>query len=271
MTNLALPERWTFGGYDLSSYAVVAGGNVGADEFPPLRGDNPPFTGLSGRQFLAKLDDSRRIGLALFVLSTDASGAITGSPSQQARANLDALYKILAARTQAQLVRTLPDGSTRQALAEVVAVNNVGDPANHEIFPLTVQFELADPLFYGTAVVDSARSTASSPTNFSMTNPGNIRMRNIKFDFTGPITNPRVTNNTTNEYVEYIGVVASTKHLILDAQLWTATNDGADVQGAIGHSGAVAMLEVDPGSNSFTVTAGTPGGSLTSTLTPGFR
>lgn len=268
MTTIALAERFTFAGYDLSTYAVIlTAPGAGIDEFPAVRGDDAPLTGLPGRRFLTKTFESRRVGLVLAVLGTNAAGAVTTTPAQHARANLDALYAILGLRTQGALVRLMPDGSTRTAQAEVVNVRNVSDPANHEVFILTVDFQLADPFWYIAALVDSSRAfTVGVP--FNLTQAGTAPTHKVLFVLLGTITNPRITNNTTGYYVQYTGTITTPRTVTIDGAAFTAVHSlNGNVINLITHGGGAPFMLFAPGVNSITVTGTSPSGStLTSTI-----
>ena len=68
MTHLAMPEEWTFGSVDLSTYAIMVASVDGVDAFPELRGEDLPVPGIPGRRPQGKDFDSRRQSLALYVL-----------------------------------------------------------------------------------------------------------------------------------------------------------------------------------------------------------
>ncbi len=269
MTTLAISaDRWTFGGVDLSSYAYLVREVTGADEFPKLRGEDAPFTGLPGRRPMGKLADARRLALGLWVNPLSVAGTLVEPTNRrQARKNLDELYAVLGRRAQQALVRTLPDASSRSAMAEVVDVSAFTDPVSGELFGLVVDFALADPYLYGADVVVSG-ATPTSPTDLAISHPGTVRGGKLLLDFTGPVANPRVTNIGNGQYVEALVTVASTKHLLIDTAAFTALNDGANAIGSIRHSGAFRFLEVDPGAQTLRVTSTTPGGSLSVTFSP---
>lgn len=270
MTTLALPERWTFAGIDLSTPAIMAASNAGADELPPVRGDDFLRAGLRGRLYTPKLLDARRPSLNLFVTPLDASGTYGGAA--QARTNLDGLLAVLGPRVRGALTRLMPDASTRSAQAECLAVSNVSDLVNHELFVLTAMFSLADPIWYGASSTGpGSQSVSASPTNFTFTLAGNVETnRNLVVNFTGPITHPRITNLTTGAYVDVNEVVASGKHLIIDSTAYTILNDGADASPDMTHGPTVGLFDLAPGANSLRVTATTPGGSVLVTAYPGY-
>jgi phage-related protein len=268
------PDRWAFGGQDFSNYAYAVRKVTGADEFPKLRGEDPPFAGLPGRLSLGKLDDARRLALALYVFPMNAAGALVEPTAvRQARANLEALYAILGKGGQQALVRILPDASTRTAQAEVMAVDDFTDEVSGLVLGIVADFFLADPYFYGADVVDTSRAIPSSPTTFSLTNPGNVRTHRVQLDFLGPITNPRMTQSTTGIYVQFTGAVASTKHLIVDSEAFTALNDAANVIGSISHAGAFEFFRVEPGANALSVTGSglSAATRLDTTFRPAYR
>ena len=90
--------------------------------------------------------------------------------------------------------------------------------------------------------------------------------------FTGPISNPRLTNLTIDAgasfYVEALVTVASAKVLVIDCGAFTAANDGVNAIGSLRHSGAFEFFRLQPGANSLRVTATSPGGSLAIAYSP---
>lgn len=274
MTNLAMPERWRFRTVDLSTYAVLVRSVDGVDEFPPLRGENILVPSITGRRHAGKQHDQKRLSLALWVNSLDASGTVTEpSNARQARANLDALDALFGARTTGALVRVMPDGSERTATAEVVAVSDIEDEYAHEAIGLVVDFLLADPYFYGVATFVE-QAIAASPTDFALVHQGSVATHRTLITFTGPISNPRLANLSIDAggafYVEFLGTVAAATELIIDCGTATATNDGANAIGSIGHSGSFELFRLEPGINNLRVTATTPGGSVRLDFSPSF-
>ncbi len=147
MTTLLTTERWTFAGTDLNSYATLVQRVEAGDTLPGLRGDDVVIPSRTGRFQAAKRFDHRRVALAMWVSHLTAAGAQGATPSRQARTNLDALLTVLARRTTGALVRTMPDGTTRTATAEVVGADLADYPAEREGFPLVVDFNWPTPGF----------------------------------------------------------------------------------------------------------------------------
>ena len=56
------------------------------------------------------------------------------------------------------------------------------------------------------------------------------------------------------------------QHLIVDCRTFTALNNGVQAIGSIRHSGDFRWMILEPGSNTISVTATSPGGTLTTTV-----
>jgi hypothetical protein len=274
VTHLDLPEAWRFRGTDLSTYAVLVRRADGVDEFPEVRGDNIVVPSTPGRRWARKRHDQKRVALALWVNSLTAAGAGPGGGTTNAtlaRQNLDALYALFATNTPGALVRVMPDGTERTAQAEVVAVGNIEDEAGHEAVGVVVDFELADPYFYGAALAPS-QATPTTPTNFNVTHPGTVATHRQVLTFTGPISNPRLLNLTIDPtgsyFVEALVTVAPATTLVIDCARFTALNNGVNAIGSLRHSGGFEFFRLEPGVNSLRVTATAAGGSLAIAYSP---
>jgi hypothetical protein len=267
VTTLAIQaDRWTFDSTDLSTYAVLVRDIGDAEDLPALRGDDVAVPYLPGRIWTPKLPDSKRLSLALLIRDEDAAGALTEpTPQRQAQVNLDALRTLFARPGRRSLVHILPDGTSRTAEAECVSFQVSESRGRRQAFLAVVDFLLADPFFYGADVVDAARSIPASPTDFTFIHPGTVRTNKVTFDFTGPIANPRITQQTTGIYVECLVTVGAGLHLVIDCERFTATNDGLNAVGSIRHSGDFRWMLIEPGSQTLRVTATSPGGTLTTT------
>lgn len=268
MTTLAIAaDRWTYGGTDLSTYATLVRTLESVEDFGNLRGDDISVPNLPGRRWKPKLPDSRRLGLGLLITDMNAAGGLTEpTGSEQAQANLDALRTLFARPGQYPLVHHLPDGSTRTAQAEVIGFTATDQRGRREGFLAVVDFSLADPYFYGPDLTDLARSTASSPTAFNLVLPGTVRSSGVLLEYTGPISNPRLTNTLNGIYVECLVTVAPATVLTIDCANMTADNDGVNAIGSIRHSGDFRWMIVEPGTNPMEVTSTSPGGSLDTTV-----
>lgn len=273
MTTIPIsPDRWTVDGLDLSSYAYLVQSLDGGENLPPMRGENMVTPGSPGRRYVPKLDDAKRFALALWISQTNAAGGwdvgVT-SDDVQVQRNLDALRTILGKRHALRtLVHYLPDGTSRTATGECVSFKASESPSGRGPLLAVADFELPDPHFYGADLVDAARAMPASPTDFTLTHAGSARTWRGTLDLTGPIANPRITNQTNGIYVECLVTVAATKHLIIDLDAFTAANDGVGAGGSIRHSGDARWLVLEPGANSIRVTGtGTTGATaLTTTL-----
>lgn len=271
MTVIDQQVRYTIDGLETSTYAYYPMGLVAVDEFPTFRGDNPTLAGRHGRAFEQKVRDSRRFKLVLRVEHADSGGGITGTQPQQVRTNLDALYAVLGASGQRTIVRYMPDATTRTNYGEVVAVSDVQDPGGYgKLLIVSIEFDLANPLWYGSAVTPSATTINTSPKTISVTNAGTAPTSRVSFSCVGPLTNPRITNSTNGQWVQVDQVVASAKTLAIDCDTGVVTYDGTAVPSLVSHYGATPLLELAVGANSLSVTSSVTGGTVTPTHYPGY-
>jgi hypothetical protein len=166
----------------------------------------------------------------------------------------------------------MPDASSRTAQAEVLSFK-ASDTALRIAHAAVVEFYLPDPYFYGSNVVDTTRAVPASPTDFTFTHPGSARGWKLALDILGPVASPRVTNVTNGCYLEVLVTVAGTKHLLVDAELMTATNDGVFAGGSVRHSGDALWLPIEPGANTLRVTGTglSAATRITTTLKPPFH
>ena len=235
------PNRWSFAGYDFLAKGLIARPMEGYAGLPPTRGEDVPTPGLSGRRHTPFLDDARRFGLGLW---------IPDPPHDR----LQELAKLFAnRRTLRELANTRPDGTVVSAYAKVVDWQPIDVSRVDVLYGGVADFLLPDPWFYGPDV-NQVVPIGASPTNFTFTHPGTVRGDRFVLDFTGPITNPRLTNNTTGVHVEVLTAVAAGQHLVVDGEQFTAANNGVNTIGNVRHAGAVPWMVAEPGPNSMSVT-----------------
>lgn len=225
------------------------------------RGDDWTVGGRPGRLALGRVPDRLVIGLQGWVQGSDKAAY------RALRRELDLLLR--PSLPPGPLVATLEDGVVLTTQARGVnppIQEGNGDARTREI---TVDLEAVEPPYWlGVEVVDAVRAIAASPTDFTMVHPGTERSHRFTATFDGPISNPRITNLTTDTYVEVLVDVAAGEILVVDGLAFTAEVDGDSVIGSVRHSGARQWLLFDPGDNDLRVTATAPGGTLTTSLEP---
>lgn len=253
----------TFRGVDLQRadfslfLEIVEGLSRGVE----TRGGDWTVGGRPGRLALGQVPDRLVVGLQGWVQGTDKANY------RELRRELDLLMR--PSLPPGPLVATTEDGVVLTTMARGVnppIQEGDGDARTREI---TVDLEAVDPPYWlGVAVADAARAIAASPTDFTMVHPGTERSHRFVATFVGPIDNPRITNLSTDTYVEVLVSVAAGETLVIDGEAFTAEVDGDSVIGSVRHSGARQWLLFDPGDNDLRVTATTPGGTLTTTFDP---
>lgn len=127
-------------------------------------------------------------------------------------------------------------------------------------------------------------TVAASPTNFTINNVGHLRSHRVIIRIeslgTNGFVNPRITNNTTGQYFEYIGTGVNSSYVVqanaaigphrarlstdAGASLVNTPETGNIWPNCNINTKQVPIMELDPGANSITVTA-------SGTFPPGFR
>lgn len=254
-------DSWAFKGTALDFSGKVSVLDItGLGALAQWKGSDIPLAGLPGRRWSKKLPDARTVGLALQLIDTPTAMLSAGSV-------IDSLDQLFASEVQGALAHTLADASVRTAQAQVAQWSPKPDGMTGSRFLGTVDFELADPLFYGASGTTS-HATAASPTDFSATNAGTKANYKLVLTFHGPMSSPRLTNLTNGWYVEVDVTVASGQSLVVDCGAFTALNNGVSCIGSVVHSGGTPFLRLEPGVNNLEYTATTPGGSVDVVFAP---
>jgi hypothetical protein len=242
---------------DLSLFLEVAEGlGAGAS----VRGGDVLVPGLPGQRSRNRIQN---------VLSLELAGWIKAASLAAYRDLVQEVNLLFRpSRGPVELSATLEDGTVVTIPARAEFPFSWGD----EVGPtrrVRIGLEATDPPYWrGAEVVDLSRAIASSPTDFVLANPGTERTHEIVLELVGPITNPRITNQTNGVYVELLVSVAGGQTAIIDGKAFTALRGATNDIGSIRHSGARQWMLLEPGNNSIRVTRTAGTGTLTTRFRP---
>lgn len=262
-------ETWAIDGVPLRSIASEVQ-RVDTDLAPPLRGSDRQYAFRPGADFRPRVADSRTVTLGLWLLGQDAGGTFAQWPDQYAGAERQLLRLLRPdGARQFELARTWTDDlgthtATGQGVADSV------ERVRHGKFQgrVTVDVHMADPFFYGTPV----SVTLPAGSAVTVNNPGDELTTAVTATINGQLSNPQVTNSTLTPDVYFkVGTdVASGDSVTVDVAATSVlrTSDGANLIGALTHSGARAWLGLGRGNNSVTLSADSGTGSAVLTFQP---
>jgi len=244
-------SAWKFGNYDLNSFGPVTLIDDYLD-LPDRRGKNQVIPFKHGTTFIEKYYDERILTFGMVVSGETADGL---------ESVLETLRGLLAVRTQQTLTQTLLDGTMRTASACVDRPLQVTRPAPH-IAKLTVEFTLASPYMrLSTLIADNTTTIDASPKAMTVTNPGTVEERDPIITLTGPLQNTVITNSTNGCILTYTGTIAAPRVVTIQTAAtgeFTATTDlAANVIGNVSHSGAAALMVLNSGENTLSITDAT--------------
>jgi hypothetical protein len=264
-------ETWTIDGVPLLTLATDVqrlDGNLA----PPLRGDDRQYAFRPGKEFRARVADSRSITLGLWLIGQDGPGSTVAEYMANYAGAERQLRRLLRpdAGGQFEITRTWTDDlGTHTAAGHGIAPGGIErQRAGKHAGRVTVDISMADPFFYGTAV-DVALPLGVPAV---VDNLGDDATTAVTLEYTGQLSNPVVTNETPapEVWVKVGTALALGDSLTVDVLATSAVRDSDDANliGAVTHSGARAWMGLKRGSNTVTLTADSGAGSAVLTFQP---
>jgi phage-related protein len=253
---------WSFGGTTFSTWGTVTLMDDYMD-IPERRGENVLVPFRHGTVFTPKYYGERKITFGIAILSTSATAQDTV---------IDGMNQLFGRQTQQTLSCTREDNTVRNALATVDV------PLETERITATfarcvVQFTLSDPLFYSSDLsTDNTTTISATDTAMVVDNIGTAEMRDPTILLSGPLAN--VTISTTDSIsLTYTGSISSSDTVTigtLNGEYYATHSATGSVIGNVAHSGASALLVLQPGTNNLQVATDTTGGTVKISFYPPF-
>ena len=239
---------WSFRSSELTVAGDYTTTEVAGFDLPPTRGENIMIPLQAGRVHVEKFFDERILTLGIVIVGTDQTDLET---------NIDTLVALFGNRTRGYLVRTLPDASTRQALAEVVGKMNL-TYHGPTMARATVDFLLAEPFFRSPNLENPEETIDETPHIYILNNPGTAEERKAIITLTGPLSHPTITNNDNGISLQYNDVISGGHYVEIDCEKFTTLYDGStNVISKIVHTGDAAFMVLSAGDNNLSVVDGT--------------
>jgi hypothetical protein len=272
MTNTTT-EYWEVDGVSLSQFAWNVKTYGGSPRgLIPLRGENLQIAYRVGQEFRAKVADSRRIELEMWVAGIDPdSDAYVSNPHVQFVDNLRYLQRLFW--TPSRQIELTRRWDTSEGLYVATALAQIDGGLEPEMrgpsaAELTVSLHLADPYFYGEVsetviVLGDAATTITNSGDDSTTGYG------CEVEFSSGLVSPRVTNTTptTPVYAEYSSTTDQATTLDLQHSI-AYLADTTVVSGLVTASGSRQWFELVPGENTIEFSATSGAGTATIRFRP---
>jgi len=262
-------ETWAIDGVPLLSLASEVH-RIDDKLVPPVRGKDRQYAFRPGAGFRPRVTDSQTLTLGLWLLGQDGPGGRADWEGNYAAAERT-LRRLLRpdAGQEFDITRTWTDDlgthtATGRGFAGDVTRARVGRYAGK----VTVDIGMADPFFYGSPVVVPLTKGVPAAVN----NPGDEATTAVWLDLVGSLANPQVSNTTESPavWVKVGTAIANGDGVLVDAEsdAVTRTSDGANLIGALTHSGARSWFRLGRGASSVTLTADSGTGSGTLSFWP---
>jgi hypothetical protein len=274
-------ETWTYDGWNLSNYVSgsviseirtwqgldhVPGVNVSGNSTGSSSGTNGMFqlAQTHGEYWYPQYYTAATRLLTLYISSNNGSTGAVPTSVNQARSNFDANLDFLTLlfsrrRNLASLVRTLSSGQQRLGL---VTVDAVIEPQLVPVTDSMITVELTFPDPFWRDATDTDIQTVAAAFSGVLTGFANSTapINDMQFNITGPVTNPRITDNESGHWVQYNGTVAAGKTLVIHN-----TNMSID-DGGSGWSPALVNMQHSGDTNWLTLYPSYAGGGVNVTF-----
>lgn len=239
-------------GLNMRSAAWNVATLTGRFSMPPARGDDLVLPGRSGYiPMLNKPYDAGLGVLAVWVTGANSNGTFPATQTlrqTQMRTNLAQMQRFFTRKHRLSTIRAWqPDGSIRQA---AVQFSDWGEPtvqAEGTRAEWTIGFTI--PGVFWKDESDTTQQTAagsSLPKTLTLTSFDNMTgvIEDAVLSVTGPITNPRITDPETGQWVQYTGTLANSAVWTVDCGAFTSKIGATDVLSATTNGGGYRFLTV---------------------------
>lgn len=249
-------ETLSVNGVILNTLAKNIESLAGRLRVPSLRTENISVPGRHGTlRTSQKFYEEGTIILPMWVVGTDDDGLVPTTTREQFFDNLDALSKLFRpGNGMLEVIHTLPDATTRRALAEVTEAIDFSVQERSGRMPLG-KFSVAlrvPSVFWEDAAAQSIDMLPTQNGQVAQLEGMTAPLEDGVFTITGPATNPRVealyngASLDVPNWFLYSGTVPSAQTLTVDCSKWTLTGGGGFVPNYanFSHSGGARWLTV---------------------------
>lgn len=293
---------WDVDGVSLQTYAFNIQ-TLGGDRMAPpsLRGDDLIVPYMPGSIWMPKVPESRILTLGMWVIGAEEDGSMPTEESARLKfdQNWRKLRKLLwTPRRQFTLTKRfwvleeelteggmnvddLPRSGNYRLLTATARGTYAGGLIPSMTGParaiFTVDIKLADPYFYSEAIeipFSIATSGVNPGPNQTVEILGDDRTTAVMVEFIGPLTNPRITNQTPDPEVSvtYASTITGGERAEVWVNEFSAMHYPAGVAykaaGNVQHEGDRFWLYVEPGETDLALTADSGTGTAVLTYQP---
>ena len=253
-------EKWKFNDLELNTDNWGVTGILEGSGTPALRGSDTQVPFADGLRHEKKRHDSRPFILGMFV---------QGDTERELYDNVDKLSRVFGRLGQYPLERTLNNGETRTAMAEVV--DTVSFPRDaYGLSKFVVEFQLADPFFYATNEVVDIQDITDEVFLWQHVQNGTAHVTNMQIKFSGPMESPTLKNLDNNIWLEFQGNISAGESIIVDTEFFTCFKGEQNLMPFVKHGGDANWLILEAGTNNLELSNGAVGGSVEVTYRPAY-
>lgn len=246
-------------GIPLDTYAHWTTIRSGRWQTPGVIGENVHVPARHGAIWVAgKTFDQNTIDLDMLIWGSDDDGNFAADQAEKVRENMAELLRIFTKRYNLiYLEQVQPDGSHREAYAEVLQALDFSTLGSTKVARLVVSLQLPSAFWQDTGIITWESNTGvndqqvfSMPEFFGATAP----LDELVYLVIGPADNPQLRGYDSGSYVGLVGSLASDEHWRINTRTWESvvgTNIGFNGTGTSVikdtlHGGSARLLELTP-------------------------
>jgi hypothetical protein len=252
----------TVNGVDISTLAYNVSDMTGRWTTPPKRGKDIDVPNRHGVvKTPNKKFSSGTVVFPMWVVGANPDGTIPSDTTSRKliRSNIDLLTRIFC-RDSVTIDFTASDGSVRRIIGQVLDAIDPTAQAGATRAEFSVSIVVHSAFWEDVEVVTSSKTGTGS---WSVTEFGGATapMDDLEVSFTGPATNPRLTN-PFGVYVSYNAALTGSQTVKINCATWSPTGINITPSySAVGHGGDPRWFVLEPGDPIPSVTASQTAGS----------
>lgn len=205
-----------------------------ADDLPKRTGGNVALPSRYGTLPTRKYFDERRVTLFMGVEDLDQSSGTTRTAAQML-ANIQALKLLFGKPGRHTLSKVLADGTTQTIQAEVEGQVKFDIHGPH-VYKFSVVLACSTPFWEPASASTDTEAVTADLQTWTIDAGGTAPVVDATITIDVQATDPRITNTTTDQYIEYNGTIGASDTLVINCGTQTATLNGTtDVSDEIIH------------------------------------
>lgn len=244
-------ELVTYDGVVLNTMAYNISTGTGRTITPTIRGEHIEVAGRSGNIFIQnRVTGPGEVILTMWVVGHDVDNLVPGGSSMRLEfeKNKEKLLQLFQYNKLCYLTAVQADGTTRECWCYVADRLDIQTTSGRTRGEFTVALEIPDVYWQDTADTTITQTVSSSPGTVNLTGLAGMTgpIEDAVIEVRGPATNPRVTSNQANIWVQLNRSLSAAETWQINCKTWTSTVGATNVTTLTTHWGHAKFMIIPP-------------------------